>query len=84
MEGGLAGALGATLLAVALALVFAAPDRSVLRMAGLGLLTAVAGIVGDLVESFLKRQLGAKDSGGVLLGHGGLLDRLDSLWGAGW
>ncbi len=83
VEGALAGAGAAVLLAALLALVFPAGGRSLPVLLGLGLLVAGAGLVGDLVESFVKRQLGAKDSSGLLLGHGGLLDRLDSLLGAG-
>lgn len=44
----------------------------------LGVVIAVAGPVGDLFESALKRDVGVKDSGRILLGHGGMLDRLDA------
>lgn len=52
---------------------------SVLKSVLVGILIATAGIIGDLVESVIKRCVGVKDSGVIMPGRGGLLDSIDSI-----
>jgi phosphatidate cytidylyltransferase len=76
VEGAVAGLIGAALVAPLLGLGFGlAPGI----MAGYGLVIGLGTVVGDLIESLIKRHTGVKDSGVLIPGHGGLLDRMDSL-----
>jgi phosphatidate cytidylyltransferase len=84
VEGGIGGLLGAMGAAALYALVFlgpgSAPFLPVTAAAVLGLLIGAVAQVGDLAESVLKREAGVKDSGGLLPGHGGVLDRFDAIY----
>jgi phosphatidate cytidylyltransferase len=76
VEGAVAGLIAPSIVGL---LVGLALHLDPLRMAGYGLVIALATVVGDLIESLIKRQTGVKDSGVLIPGHGGLLDRMDSL-----
>ncbi len=81
------GFVGGVLVAVGTAFVILYRDRdeflTIPESLILGLVIALAAVLGDLFESAVKRDLEVKDSGRVLGGHGGMLDRLDSLLWAG-
>jgi phosphatidate cytidylyltransferase len=75
-EGTVASFIGSLIVAVVFARYLTVPLPHLLAMAAVG---NVAGQVGDLLESAYKRSAGIKDSGSILPGHGGVLDRIDAL-----
>lgn len=77
IEGAAGGLLGSLLGAVLTNTLLPAAPWYV--AAGLGLMVGTFGILGDLFESSLKRTAGIKDTGGIIPGHGGVLDRFDSM-----
>lgn len=77
---GLVGGLVACLVAAWLLKAFLLPEFPLHHALAAGLILGVAGVVGDLVESAWKRSAHIKDSGSLIPGHGGFLDRVDSVF----
>ena len=77
IEGSIGGLIGSVIFAFAVSLLFSLP-LNYWQMALTGVIIAIFAELGDLVESLLKRNMHTKDTGNVLPGHGGVLDRIDS------
>jgi len=77
IEGAVGGVVGSLLVAVVFIFLYPSLPRVPLLL--LGLFVGIAAQVGDLVESAFKRQVGVKDAGDIIPGHGGMLDRFDSM-----
>lgn len=77
-EGSFGGAFFAIIVAI-LGGYFFTPEIPIWQWAAIGLIISIFGSMGDLVESLFKRSMNVKDSGKILPGHGGILDRFDGL-----
>lgn len=79
-SGAIAGTFGAMIVAVLIAALFGSFNRPAIAL--IALLLSVVAQLGDLMESWVKRQFGAKDASQLIPGHGGVMDRLDGFWAA--
>ena len=77
-EGAFGGSIGALFVAIVFAH-FLLPSESLVVICVISLTVSVASILGDLCESLMKRAVNVKDSGSLLPGHGGFLDRFDGV-----
>jgi len=77
---GLVGGVAASVVAALVAARLLLPNLGPLHAAALGAVLSLIGVAGDLFESLLKRSAGVKNSSNLFPGHGGVLDRLDSLY----
>ncbi|MDO5504777.1 MAG: phosphatidate cytidylyltransferase [Pseudoxanthomonas suwonensis] len=82
VEGLFGGIAAGMLVALAMAWLAGTSGWGLLQVAVLALVTVVFSVVGDLYESLIKRHAGAKDSGDLIPGHGGVLDRIDAVLAA--
>ncbi|HJM82271.1 MAG TPA: phosphatidate cytidylyltransferase [Nitrospinota bacterium] len=78
VEGFAGGVVGAFFGSISVSYIFV-PELNILHAIAAGGIAGVAGPMGDLAESATKRKMGVKDSGKIIPGHGGVLDRIDSL-----
>jgi len=79
VEGLVGGVIAASVLALVVGYSISVQGMAPGEWIGLGVATVLASVVGDLFESMVKRERGIKDSSSLLPGHGGLMDRLDSV-----
>lgn len=82
VEGLFGGIAAGILIALAMAALAGASGWQFAQVAALALVTVMFSVIGDLFESLLKRHVGAKDSGDLIPGHGGVLDRIDAVLAA--